>query len=93
MDEQVLHVAHVGKTQNEKKCRYRTRNGGAGTPGLATHGGGIALSVAAADNSGRRENMLKCIERECNSARPKVDWRMHRYYVELKKGIREELYP
>ena len=44
-------------------------------------------------NSGRRENMLKCIERECNSARPKVDWRMHRYYVELKKGIREELYP
>ena len=40
-----------------------------------------------------RENMLKCIERECNLARPKVDWRMHRYYVELKKGIREELYP
>ena len=44
-------------------------------------------------NNGRRENMLKCIERECNLARPKVDWRMHRYYVELKKGIREELYP
>ena len=54
MDEQVLHVAHVGKTQNEKKCRNRTRNGGAGTPGLATHGGSIALSVAVAAAGGRR---------------------------------------
>ena len=26
---------------------------------------------------------VKCIERECNLARPKVDWRMHEYYVEL----------
>ena len=52
-----------------------------------------ALPLCRSHNSGRRENMLKCIERECNLARPKVDWRMHRYYVELKKGIREELYP
>ena len=48
-----------------------------------------ALPLCQSHNIGRRDNMLKCIERECNLARPKVDWRMHRYYVELKKGIRE----
>ena len=52
-----------------------------------------ALPLCGYHNKGRRDNMLKCIEQECNLARPKVDWRMHEYYVELKKGIREELYP
>ena len=53
----------------------------------------LHLVSIVCDVSVGRENMLKCIERECNLARPKVDWRMHEYYVELKKGIREELYP
>ena len=56
-------------------------------------GPGDALPLCGTHNNGRRENMLKCIERECDSARPKVDWRIHEYYVELRKGIREELYP
>ena len=56
-------------------------------------GPGDALPLCGTHNNGRQENMLECIERECDSARPKADWRIYEYYVELKKGIREELYP
>ena len=55
-------------------------------------GPGDCIPLCGKHNTGR-DNQLHVgrIERECEVA--KVDWRLDKYYVEIRKGVNKDLLP
>ena len=54
-------------------------------------GPGDCIPLCRKHNSGRRENQLLCIERECEAA--KVRWSLNRLYMAIKEGVNKDLLP
>ena len=54
-------------------------------------GPGDCIPLCRSHNSGRRENQLLCIERECEAA--KVQWSLNRLYMAIKEGVNKDLLP